>query len=238
MMKYVIQMTGTAPRPLDLQIEKPEDLIRERVVRAVREAISAGVLAPGRRLTEAELTELTGVSRTSVREALRQLQAVGLVERAPKRGLRVAVLRSADIEHIYEVRGALEPLATELFVKRASDLQVRELVELFQPVIQPGTELEAGLNGSYRFIEALLDGAGNPVLSSMLLPLNDRIHALRRVSLSRPGRWQQSRREHQDIIGAIEARDARRAAAASRRHIAAATDAALAAVKTIEPQLS
>ena len=129
-------MSADETTPLDLQIEKPESLIRDRIVGAVRDAISAGALEPGRRLTEAELTALTGVSRTSVREALRHLQAVGLVERAPKRGLRVAVLRAADVEHIFEVRGALEPLATELFVKRASSAQVARLIELLGPARQ------------------------------------------------------------------------------------------------------
>jgi DNA-binding GntR family transcriptional regulator len=218
---------------LGLQIEKPETLIRDQVVSAVREAISAGVLQPGRRLTEAELTALTGVSRTSVREALRHLQAVGLVERAPKRGLRVALLRRSDVEHIYEVRAALEPLATELFVRRATDQQVEALVELLQPIIQPESETAAGLSVSYGFIEALVEGAQNPVLAAALLPLNDRIHALRRVSLSMPGRWQHSRAEYEELIAAIEARDARRAATASRRHIAAARQSALAAVDSI-----
>ncbi len=229
-------MSADETTPLDLQIEKPESLIRDRIVGAVRDAISAGALEPGRRLTEAELTALTGVSRTSVREALRHLQAVGLVERAPKRGLRVAVLRAADVEHIFEVRGALEPLATELFVKRASSAQVARLIELLGPAVKPGSEPEVGLAVSYGFIQTLLDGAGNPVLTSSLGPLNDRIHALRRVSLSIPGRWDQSRREYAAILDAIAVGDAPRAAAASRTHVEAAAASALAAVKTIEPR--
>ena len=104
---------------LDLRI-KQDKLVRDKVVDALRQAILDGVLAPGRRLTEKELTELTGVSRTSVREALRGLQAEGLVEESPSRGLRVAVPTAEEIEQIYEVRAELEPLAVRLFVERAS----------------------------------------------------------------------------------------------------------------------
>lgn len=227
-------MSALAGAALHLRVEKPETLIRDRVVGAVRDAIADGALEDGRRLTEAELIELTGVSRTSVREALRHLQAVGLVERAPKRGLRVRVLRPSDVEHIFEVRAALEPLAVELFVRRATDAQVRDLPDLCRPIVQPDAEAEAGMGAVFGFIEALLVGAGNPVLSSMLGPLNDRIHALRRVTLSHPGRLEQARREYQDLIEAIQARDAEAAAAASRRHVAAAAAAALTALRSIE----
>ena len=216
-----------------LRIERPDNSIREQVIRAVQQAILDGVLSPGRRLIEAELTTLTGVSRTSVREALRHLQAVGLVEEAPKRGLRVAVLSAEDVEHIYEIRSALEPLATELFVKRASDEQVRELVDLVHR-FQPAADLETGLAGVYRFIDLLLEGAHNPILASMLLPLNDRIHALRRVSLSIPGRWERSCGEYDEILQHIQARNPRKAAAASLRHILAASEAAITAVRSLE----
>src|ERR1700733_14257854 len=109
-----------------------EDFLRDKVGRAVRQAIEEGVLAPGRRLTERELIELTGVSRTSVREALRHLQTLGLVEPGPNKrsGLRVAVLDRDTVRHIYEVRAALEPVATGLFVERASDEEVATLLAL------------------------------------------------------------------------------------------------------------
>lgn len=68
----------------------------------VREAITRGDLEPGRRLTERELGELTGVSRMSLREALRSLQAEGLVERSESRGIRVAVLASAELDEKLE----------------------------------------------------------------------------------------------------------------------------------------
>jgi DNA-binding GntR family transcriptional regulator len=229
-------MSALAGAALQLRVEKPETLIRDRVAGAVRDAIADGVLEDGRRLTEAELIELTGVSRTSVREALRHLQAVGLVERAPKRGLRVRLLRPSDVEHIFEVRAALEPLAVELFVRRATDDQVRDLLDLCRPIVEPDDDPEAGMRAVDGLIEALLVGAGNPVLSSMLGPLNDRIHALRRVTLSHPGRVEQARREYRDLITAIEARDAEGAAAAARRHVAAAADAALTALRSSEPQ--
>src|SRR5689334_6871646 len=112
-----------------LLVARPERLLRDRVTDAVREAITRGDLEPGRRLTERELVELTGVSRTSLREALRSLQAEGLVERSGARGLQVAALTADVVNELYDVRAPLEAAAVELFVRHASDEQVAELRE-------------------------------------------------------------------------------------------------------------
>jgi DNA-binding transcriptional regulator YhcF (GntR family) len=103
---------------------RQDKLVRDRAVDALRQAILDGVLEPGRRLTERELTGLTGMSRTFVREALRRLQAEGLVEQSPSRGLRVTLPTAEETEHIYEIRAELEQLAVRLFVGRASQPEV------------------------------------------------------------------------------------------------------------------
>ncbi|MEU1598705.1 FCD domain-containing protein [Streptomyces sp. NPDC005708] len=211
----------------------PEESLRGRVVQAIRQAIFSGVLAPGQRLTERELVELTGVSRTSVREALRHLQALGLLETGRGRGLRVASLDRDSVQHIYEVRAALEPTAAELFVKRASDAEVDELLRLPDPLPD---DLEQRLEAMYHVDELLVRGARNPILAEILESLHTRIHALRRVSLSIPGRREASEREYDEIFAAIRARDPKRAERASRRHVRAAAEAALQAVELLEPR--
>jgi GntR family transcriptional regulator, trigonelline degradation regulator len=216
---------------LDLVIERPDRSVLDKVVVAVRQAIASGALAPGRRLTERELMELTGVSRTSIREAVRRLQSQGLMETTPTRGVRIAVLGAAEVQHIYEVRDALEPAAAELFVRRASDEEVEELARY---AVMPEGDSEVRLVAIGRFDEILLIGCGNPLLQGILEPLHARIHALRRVSLAIPGRQAASTQEYLELVTAIQERSPERAAAAAHRHIRAAALAALAAIRQLE----
>ncbi|TDD87149.1 GntR family transcriptional regulator [Actinomadura rubrisoli] len=217
---------------LDLLIDRPTESVPEMVVRRIRRAIADGLLPPGRQLTERELVELTGVSRTSVREAMRHLQTLGLVEPSPSRGVRVARLGSAEVREIYEVRDALEPAAAELFVLRATDEEVAALVEK----VQPRESGEERLQAIYEFDELLVAGARNSLLKSMLEPLHTRIHALRSLSVTIPGRRESSVREYIELAEAIAERSPERAAEAAHRHVRAAAKAALEAVKILESQ--
>jgi GntR family transcriptional regulator, trigonelline degradation regulator len=211
---------------LDLRI-KQDKLVRDKVVDALRQAILDGVLKPGRRLTERELTELTGVSRTSVREALRRLQAEGLVEESPSRGLRVAVPTPEEIEQIYEIRTELEPLAWRLFVERASQQEVDELASIIE-------ELEPGDYATKKLLDrldrVLLRGCRNPILEEVLGGLYSRSHALRRVSASPAGRMTVAKQEYADLVDATRRRSAADALAAARRHVSAAAESAKAAM--------
>jgi DNA-binding GntR family transcriptional regulator len=215
---------------LRLHIERPEQLLRDRVVDVVREAILQGSLAPGRRLTERELGELTGVSRTSLREALRHLQAEGLVETSPSRGLQVAVLTEGVVEQLYDVRAALEPAAVELFVKNASDSQLAALVATRLKTADRDVQLDA----VREFYRILLEGTANPILQQMFGSIDARIHSLRRVSLRIPGRAARSRRELNEMLAAIKNRRAEEAAKLARLHVLAAKEAALTAVRSLD----
>ncbi|TDB85212.1 GntR family transcriptional regulator [Actinomadura sp. KC216] len=222
-------MSETGP---DLRIDRPAETVPQLVVRRVRQAILEGTLSPGRRLTERELMELTGVSRTSIREAVRHLQALGLVETSGRKGVRVAVLGSDDVRQLYEVRAALESEAASLFVKRATDAEVLELVKL----TRPGKSDDDQLSSIYHFDELLLAGARNALLAATLAPLHARIHALRRLSLTIPGRRERSEQEYRDLVAAITDRDADRAAQLARCHVDAAKEAALAAIAKLEEE--
>lgn len=125
---------------------------------------------------------------------------------------------------------ALESEAASLFVQRATDSEVLELVK----VTRPGKSDDDQLSSIYHFDELLLAGARNALLESTLAPLHGRIHALRRLSLSIPGRREKSEQEYRDLAAAITDRDADRAAQLARRHVEAAKEAALAAVAKLE----
>ena len=101
--------------------------LREQVAERMRMAIATGRLPPGARLIERELCEMMGVSRTSLREALRELQADGLITNQHNKRLSVAVVTRGDAESIYEVRAVLEGLAARLFARNATTEQMAAL---------------------------------------------------------------------------------------------------------------
>lgn len=212
-----------------LFVDRPDRLLRDRVTDVVREAIIRGDLEPGRKLTERELGELTGVSRTSLREAFRSLQAEGLVERSEARGIRVAVLTKDVVGELYDVRAPLEATAVELCARNASDAQIAELRAALGPLAT--ASLDDQLESLRGFYHLLLDAAGNSILQQFFGSIEARIHALRRVSLRIEGRSEASCRELTEVVELIAQRNAPAAAAAAHAHVLAAKAAALAALE-------
>jgi DNA-binding GntR family transcriptional regulator len=211
-----------------LRIAHPPNL-RAKVVENIRAAIVAGVFPPGMRLVEKELCERLGVSRSSIREALRPLEVEGLIENPPAKGPTVAVIDAATAKSIYEVRSALESLAARLFVRHATQMQADALsvaVERLAAAYASGSLLET-LPAKNAFYEVLFDGAGNPVIANTLRTLNSRVSQLRGTSLSSPNRLTQSLDEIHVLRNALVARDEEAAAQACREHVERAAEAAL-----------
>jgi DNA-binding GntR family transcriptional regulator len=203
--------------------------VRRQVTELLRAAITSGRFSPGQRLVEKDLCEMTGVSRASIREALRELETDGLVEVTPYKGPSVARLSREDVAGIYQVRGALEALAAANFAEVASDEAVRELrgkLEELKTSYSSG-DVNTILVAKKAFYEVLFDGAANPTIGATLRTLNDRITLLRRITLSSPQRGQASLEEIDNIIAAIERRDAAAAHEATLFHIRQASASAL-----------
>jgi DNA-binding GntR family transcriptional regulator len=215
----------------DMKVAAVAAPIRQQVVAAFRTAIVGGRFQPGERLIEKELCELTGSSRTSVREALRQLEAEGLVQMVPNKGPIVAAISPAQARSIYQVRGALESLAGSLFAANASDEQMDRLETAVEELARAykSRQIERILGSKDRFYEILLEGSGNEIVASVLRMMQARISLLRRVSLAKPARLDASIAEIRAILKAIKARDPAAAAAACADHVARATTAALGA---------
>lgn len=202
---------------------------RQRLAHGIRAAITTGALEPGARLNERELCESYGVSRTVVRETLRQLEAEGFVEIQPHRGAVVAKISYASAVHLFEMRGALESLACALFAQRGT-LECKQAllnaVDQAGAVMQDGT-LDEILAAKDAFYDALLKGAGNDELTTALRLLHARIQLLRRYSLSAPDRHVQSLAEITTVCDAILAGDVEGARQAGSHHVAQASRAAL-----------
>jgi len=206
--------------------------VRQQVAEVLRAAITSGRFAPGQRLVEKDLCELTGVSRASVREALRQLESEGLIETLPNRGPWVSRLSPQDAVSIYQVRGALEALAAQLFATQASDGQVAELEAAVQVLERAykARDVDRIVDAKRRFYAVLYQGSGNSMIGSILNTMNARITMLRRVSLSSPKRGPASLREIRAVLAAIKRRDPQAAYEASLHHIQQAAKIALASL--------
>jgi DNA-binding GntR family transcriptional regulator len=195
--------------------------VREQVLDLLRQEIIELRLPPGRRLVERELIERIGVSRTTIREALRQLAAEGLVTTIPQKGAIVAVPSAKEAAEVYEVRALLEGVAAKEFALNASDRQVQALKRAFEEVKRSQGEVEDGsfLRAKNRFYEVLFEGGGNSTVRSILEGLQARVAVLRATTVAVPGRPKLSVAEVGAIVDAIERRDPDAAAAATSHHV-------------------
>lgn len=190
--------------------------VREQVIRNLRRAIVEGQFSPGQRLIEREIIELTGASRTSVREALRELDTEGLITTVPHRGVFVAVPSVTDAEELYAVRQVLEALAVGWFVDHATPSDVEALERAVQE-IEASQSIREMLRAKDDFY--LIIGTHNATVSALLSVLNARIALLRSMSLGVGGRMPESKQEMRTIVDAIAQGDRAGAEAAARRHV-------------------
>lgn len=212
-----------------LFIERSSVSLRQKVIEVLRQAITDGRFAPGSRLIERELCALIGVSRTSVREALRHLEAEGLVKTIANRGPIVAELSVDEARQIYEIREALESLAAKLFAERASEEDVAALQTALARLQKAlaDEDRDALASATEEIYEVLLSGCGNAIVHSVIRGLRARVGLLRSKSVSYPGRAPLSVAEMVDIVSAIARRDPDAALEASARHVRNACRAAL-----------
>ncbi|MFM2281425.1 MAG: hypothetical protein RLZZ444_3656 [Pseudomonadota bacterium] len=209
--------------------------LREQVAERLRMAIATGRFPPGARLIERELCEMMGVSRTSLREALRELQVDGLITLQPNKGLSVSIVSPKTARSIYEVRATLEGLAARLFARNATDQQMKALRKSVNRLAEVYEDFspEAFISAKTQFYDILLEGAGNEIAADMLKRIHTRASQLRIVSLSSAERAKQSIRELREFLDALEARDEEWAYRVCFAHVEAAAAAAMKAIENI-----
>lgn len=213
----------------ELQIARASATLRVQVESRLRNAIATGRFKPGDRLVERELCELIGVGRTSIREAMRQLEAEGLITSYPHKGPVVSTITYNEAEQLYAVRGLLESFAGQQFAELASAEQIRELeaaVEDFANAAQSGDRGRL-IAAKSVFYDRLMSGSGNVFARNMLTALHNRVTLLRVTSLTQPGRLSYSVNEIREILGAIKDRNGPKAAAACKHHVQMAAKVAL-----------
>jgi GntR family transcriptional repressor for pyruvate dehydrogenase complex len=210
----------------------------EEIRRQIEDAIRGGNFAPGERLpSERELVETFGVSRVSVREAIRSLEGLGLVRVHQGRGAFVTDRRSGlgepmarwldrhrdEVLELLGVRGALDEYAAALAVEHHDPARVAAIAAAnaaFAEAVSTGASTEDLVRMDIDFHVAIAEASGNRLLYDLLADLHSYLAESRYLALVSPGRPAQSAAEHARVVEAIQARDAPRARAAASRHIA------------------
>ncbi len=214
--------------PVPLKLVKPETL-RAQVENHLREAIVSGKLKPGEKLIERELCEMLGVSRPSLREALRKLEAEKLIVNVPHRGPEVASMSMKEARDLYALRRLLESYAAHEFARLASDEQVKSLAKVVKRLRDASSKNSRGgvLQAKTDFYDILLGGSGNALVSEILGGMLSRVSLLRSTSLMLPDRLARSVEEIEALLACIQKRDALGAQRISSEHILKAEAAAL-----------
>jgi DNA-binding GntR family transcriptional regulator len=194
---------------------------RRLAVVRLRQAILAGDMAPGQRLVEEELAATLGVTRASLRAALFDLAAEGLVERIPNRGARVRAVTLDEAIAITECRMALEGLCAAKAAERVTEpdaARLRQIGEEMERSVAEGELLKySALNHElHRLVREI---SGQTVASGLLERLNGQLVRHQFQLSLRPGRPQASLPEHLAIVAAVAGRRPAEAEAAIRRHL-------------------
>ena len=193
----------------------------------IAEAIMGGELTPGTRLDEQRLAARYGVSRTPVREAIRQLSASGLIEARPRRGAIVTHVTPAQLEELFVAMGEIEATCARLAAISMTPIERRRL-SLMQEGM--GEHVEAGDTELYAeanvaFHSAIYAGAHNTVVAEIAATLRRRLLPYRRAQFRAPGRLSGSHSEHAEVVRAVLRGDAASAHAAMLHHVSLVEDA-------------
>jgi DNA-binding GntR family transcriptional regulator len=188
----------------------------------LRALIGEGSLAPGERLTEAELSGRLGISRIPLREALRALAAEGIVTIEPHKGAVVTPVTPEEVDEVFPVLAALEGAAGELAAERMGEDERQEIAALHEAMLAAH---KAGRRSTFlahneTIHERIVAAAANPTLAALHRALSLRLKRIRYVARVEESSWEQSVAEHAAMMDALVRRDGRALGAALREHLA------------------
>lgn len=197
--------------------------LRGRVFNQIRENILSGIYKENEELKENTIAKALGVSRTPVREALRQLELEGLVNIIPNKGAYVTGISRKDITDIYVIRSYLEGLCARWACENITDKQIDELEEtIFLAEYNAEKErYEQIVELDNRFHETLYKASGSKILNHILTDFHHYVESMRKITLSQAYRATQSNKEHTAIVNAIKLRDGELAENLAHEHMMA-----------------
>ena len=195
--------------------------LRDIVFNTLRDAIINGDLEPGERLIEISLADTLGVSRTPVREAIRELENEGLVVMTPRKGAEVAKISRDDLTDVLEVRRVLEILAMELACEKITEeelIHLEENLNDFDTCINSGSPSELS-SMDENFHEIIYNATGNKRLIQILNNLRKQMYRYRFVYIKGISHRKTLHSEHLKILNALKIRDKEASVAAILEHI-------------------
>ena len=204
--------------PIKLDAYKP---LREVVSSTLRQAIKDGLLKPGDRLMEIQLADELGVSRTPIREAIRQLEQEGFVVMVPRRGTYVADISLKDIAQVFEIRSALEELSAGLAAERITPDELESLERILVEInefIDKG-EFDKIVDADIRFHDILYHASRNTRLVDILHNLREQMLRFRSVSMHYPGRLAATWEEHRQMVENIANHNSAMARKVAKKHM-------------------
>ena len=198
--------------------------LRERVFHEIHEKILNGVYRDSEELREIALAEELGVSRTPVREALRQLELEGLVKIVPNKGAVVTAITKKDVKDIYMIRSMLEGLCARWATENITEEQLDEMEEILllsefyinKKKKEPTSQV-VELDG--KFHEVLYEASDSRIMKHLLSDFHKYVRLARRTSVENPERAEKSIEEHRALLEAIKAKDADKAEELANKHM-------------------
>lgn len=201
--------------------------LTEKLASAIADGILSGALQPGLRLDEASLAQQHGVSRTPVREALRQLTTTGLIDMRPRRGAVVSKATPEQVESLFVAMAEMEATCARLAALSMTPIERRRLQARHEAMtaLAATGDTEAYSDANVAFHSAIYAGAHNAPLADFALGLRRRVGPFRRAQFRMEGRLLRSSQEHDAVVRAIVSGDAAAAHAAMLHHVSLVEDA-------------
>jgi len=190
-------------------ISEKHQTLREKILESIRDAIISGTIKSGSRVSEPELAERFGISRTPIREAFRQLESEGYLTVIPRKGAVVSAFTPKDVAEFYAIKSILEGYAA----KRACSKLTEKEIDRLEAINMRLSDLcdQADIKQFFKvhndFHDLFIRAADNDKLREMINQLVTRFQRLRLMSLAQPGRMAVSVQEHAKIIAAFRERD-------------------------------
>lgn len=193
----------------------------EEALERIRQAIVYGRLRPNQRLVESEIAQKLGMSRTPVREALKQLEMQGYLSKVPTGGMMVTDHSPSQIRNLYEIREALETTAIRLACQRATQEQVDRATEYHNSSIEVIRKRDVSqfIDLNSAFHNELLSACGNEQLWSLIQTFRDQVFDRRIVQVFMGRDWRAMTTHHARMLEAVRQRNARLAEKTLRDHI-------------------
>jgi len=198
------------------------ELLSKKVYRILKARIIKGDLKPGEKILEVNIAEQLGVSRTPIREALRELAAEGFVKMIPNQGMAVNNVSIEDIKEVLQIRKLLEGFAASIAAKKINKGEIKKLEKIIEKmnisISKDDVLVYSDLNGEFHNL--ILNICGNKRLIKICTNLNGSDHRFRiRALRDNSERLKYSLKEHQEIVEALKRKDAEQAERLSKKHI-------------------